>query len=45
MLLYQVARGANVRRLIIYMAEKGIDIPRHEVDVATGSTRAPPSWR
>jgi glutathione S-transferase len=41
MLLYQVARGANVRRLIIYMAEKGIDIPRHEVDVATGEHKSP----
>lgn len=41
MLLYQVARGANVRRVIIYMAEKGIDIPRYEVDVAAGEHKTP----
>jgi glutathione S-transferase len=41
MLLYQAARGANVRRLIIYMAEKGIDIPRHDVDVEGGEHKRP----
>lgn len=41
MLLYQVAKGANVRRVAIYLAEKGIEIPRHEVDVAAGDHKTP----
>lgn len=32
MLLYQFKMGTNPRRVIIYLAEKGIDIPRYEVD-------------
>jgi glutathione S-transferase len=41
MLLYQVAKGANVRRVAIYLAEKGIEIPRHEVDVAARDHKTP----
>jgi glutathione S-transferase len=41
MLLYQAAKGANVRRVVIYMAEKDIDIPRHDVDVAQGEHKSP----
>ncbi|WP_409311091.1 glutathione S-transferase family protein [Pectobacterium sp. B1J-3] len=32
MLLYQFRMGTNPRRVIIYLAEKGIDIPRYELD-------------
>ena len=36
MLLYQFRKGTNPRRVIIYLAEKGIDVPRYEVDYANG---------
>jgi glutathione S-transferase len=39
MLLYQFRRGTNPRRVIIYLSEKGIDIPRHELDYAAGEHR------
>ncbi|ACB81952.1 Glutathione S-transferase domain [Methylorubrum populi BJ001] len=32
MLLYQFRKGTNPRRVIIYMSEKGIDVPRYELD-------------
>lgn len=40
MLLYQFRRGTNPRRVIIYLAEKGIDVPRYEVDYANGEHRS-----
>ena len=40
MLLYQFAKGTNPRRVIIYLAEKGIDIPRYELDYANGEHRS-----
>ncbi len=41
MLLYQFQRGTNPRRVIIYLAEKGLDVPRHELDYANGEHRSP----
>lgn len=41
MLLYQFRMGTNPRRVIIYLAEKGIDVPRHELDYARQEHRAP----
>lgn len=32
MLLYQFRKGTNPRRVIIYLSEKGIDVPRYELD-------------
>ncbi len=40
MLLYQFRKGTNPRRVIIYIAEKGIDVPRYEVDYASGEHRS-----
>ena len=40
MLLYQFRKGTNPRRVIIYLAEKGIDVPRYEVDYANGEHRS-----
>src|SRR5258706_8522618 len=34
MKLYQTHQGTNPRRVSIYLAEKGIDVPRVEVDVS-----------
>lgn len=34
MLLYQFRKGTNPRRVIIYIAEKGISVPRYELDYA-----------
>lgn len=39
MLLYQFRKGTNPRRVIIYLAEKGIDIPRYELDYTGGEHR------
>ena len=39
MLLYQFGIGTNPRRVIIYLAEKGIDVPRYELDYANGEHR------
>lgn len=39
MLLYQFSKGTNPRRVVIYLAEKGIDIPRYELDYANGEHR------
>lgn len=41
MLLYQFRVGTNPRRVIIYLAEKGLDVPRYELDYANGEHRAP----
>ncbi|WP_375382522.1 glutathione S-transferase family protein [uncultured Sphingomonas sp.] len=41
MLLYQFRMGTNPRRVIIYMAEKGIDVPRYELDYHGGEHRSP----
>ncbi len=41
MLLYQFRMGTNPRRVIIYLAEKGLDVPRHELDYAHGEHRTP----
>ena len=32
MLLYQFKMGTNPRRVIIYLAEKGLEVPRYELD-------------
>ena len=40
MLLYQFRKGTNPRRVIIYLAEKGIDVPRIELDYANGEHRS-----
>ena len=41
MLLYQFRMGTNPRRVIIYLAEKGMDVPRYELDYANGEHRSP----
>ena len=41
MLLYQFRKGTNPRRVIIYLAEKGIEVPRYELDYANGEHRSP----
>ena len=41
MLLYQFSKGTNPRRVIIYMTEKGIDVPRYELDYAAKEHRSP----
>lgn len=41
MLLYQFRMGTNPRRVIVYLAEKGIDVPRYELDYANGEHRSP----
>lgn len=41
MLLYQFRMGTNPRRVIIYLSEKGIDVPRYELDYTAGEHRSP----
>ncbi|MCC8625049.1 glutathione S-transferase family protein [Xanthomonas vesicatoria] len=41
MLLYQFQKGTNPRRVIIYLKEKGIDLPRYELDYAHAEHRSP----
>ena len=41
MLLYQFRMGTNPRRVIIYLSEKGIQVPRYELDYANKMHRAP----
>jgi len=41
MMLYQFRKGTNPRRVIIYLAEKGIDVPRYELDYSQGEHRTP----
>lgn len=40
MLLYQFQKGTNPRRVIIYLNEKGIDVPRYELDYASGEHKS-----
>ena len=40
MLLYQFRMGTNPRRVIIYLAEKGLDVPRYEIDYKGGEHRS-----
>jgi len=40
MLLYQFRMGTNPRRVIIYLSEKGIEVPRYELDYANGEHRS-----
>jgi glutathione S-transferase len=40
MLLYQFRMGTNPRRVIIYLSEKGIEVPRYEVDYANREHRS-----
>ncbi len=40
MLLYQFQKGTNPRRVIIYLNEKGIDLPRYELDYAAGEHKS-----
>ena len=40
MLLYQFRMGTNPRRVIIYLAEKGIDVPRYELDYTNDEHRS-----
>lgn len=42
MKLYDAPKAPNPRRVRIFMAEKGIDIPRVTVDLATNEHLAPP---
>lgn len=41
MLLYQFRMGTNPRRVIIYLSEKGVDVPRYELDYANSEHRSP----
>lgn len=41
MLLYQFRMGTNPRRVIIYLAEKGLTIPRYELDYRNNEHRSP----
>jgi len=41
MKLYNLSAGMNPRRVRIFLAEKGVDIPLEEVDVAKGENAAP----
>ena len=41
MLLYQFSKGTNPRRVIIYLAEKGLDVPRYELNYQEGEHRSP----
>lgn len=40
MRLYDLKAGMNPRRVRIFLAEKGVDIPRVEVDMAKGENRS-----
>jgi glutathione S-transferase len=41
MLLYDMIKAPNPRRVRIFLAEKGIDVPRHEVDIPGGGNLSP----
>lgn len=41
MLLYQFRKGTNPRRVIIYLAEKGISVPTYELDYVNGEHKMP----
>lgn len=40
MLLYQFKMGTNPRRVIVYLNEKGIDVPQYELDYAGGEHKS-----
>mgnify|MGYP003420137367 CR=1 FL=1 len=42
MKLYDLKAGTNPRRVRIFLAEKGLTIPRVEVDIAVGENRREP---
>lgn len=41
MLLYQTTVGPNPRRVAIYLAEKGIEVPRYEIDRSVSEQKSP----
>ncbi len=41
MLLYDLKAGTNPRRVRIFLAEKGISVPKVEVDMMTGENKKP----
>jgi glutathione S-transferase len=41
MKLYDMTQAPNPRRVRIFLAEKGIDVPKVEVDIPSGANRAP----
>lgn len=41
MLLYEDERAPNPRRVRIYLAEKGIEVPRRQVDIMAGEHKTP----
>lgn len=41
MVLYQTKVGPNPRRVAIYLAEKGIDVPRYEIDRSVSEQKSP----
>lgn len=41
MLLYDLKAGMNPRRVRIFLAEKGVTVPKVEVDMMTGENRKP----
>lgn len=41
MKLYDLPASPNARRVRIFIAEKGLDIPKEEIDLATGYHRSP----
>lgn len=41
MKLYDLKSGTNPRRVRIFLAEKGITVPREEIDMITGRNREP----
>lgn len=42
MKLYDYKGAPHPRRVQIFLAEKGIDVPRERIDIATGESRQPP---
>ena len=41
MMLYQFRQGTNPRRVIIYLAEKKLEVPRYELDYIDNEHRSP----
>ncbi|WP_448585760.1 glutathione S-transferase N-terminal domain-containing protein, partial [Thermaurantiacus sp.] len=41
MKLYDMRQAPNPRRVRIFLAEKGVEIPREEVDIPSGQNLAP----
>jgi glutathione S-transferase len=41
MKLYDMKAAPNPRRVRFFLAEKGLDVPREEVDIVAGANRAP----